>query len=174
MTITREQFITATGREPENDDLERCNCESAGALGHSCCGWNRILNRPVFQFGPEDGMVEVTVASVVETADALRAIYERMNERQGYERDAIPVFVMGDGIYAPAVTIESLPFAVLIRDHQHRTACGYLAQHLDREGAPFLPLPVLRDEGADGTTVIGSVRRVVSNLEFHSVFLMLN
>lgn len=30
MAITAEQFAEATGRQPENDDLERCNCDKAG------------------------------------------------------------------------------------------------------------------------------------------------
>lgn len=50
--ITREQFIAATGREPQDDDLERVNCEHAGKLGHWCCGWNQELNKPQFDVGP--------------------------------------------------------------------------------------------------------------------------
>ncbi len=48
MKITRETFLAATGREPENDDLERCNCKEAGKLGHYSCGWNAAENRPQF------------------------------------------------------------------------------------------------------------------------------
>ncbi len=40
--ITAEQFKEATGHEPFNDDLERCNCEKAGQLLHMSCGWNHI------------------------------------------------------------------------------------------------------------------------------------
>jgi hypothetical protein len=50
--ITREQFIAATGREPQNDDLERCNCAYAGTMGHLCCGWNEQRNLPQFECGP--------------------------------------------------------------------------------------------------------------------------
>lgn len=50
--ITREKFIEATGREPEQDDLERVNCYLAGLIGHSCCGWNEGLDRPQFDVGP--------------------------------------------------------------------------------------------------------------------------
>lgn len=50
--ITREKFVEATGREPEQDDLERCNCERAGQIGHLCCGWNALLNMPQFEVGP--------------------------------------------------------------------------------------------------------------------------
>jgi len=53
MTITREQFIAATGEEPMNDDLDRCNCTKAGQAGHYSCGWNRKHNMPVFMVGPE-------------------------------------------------------------------------------------------------------------------------
>lgn len=175
MTITHEQFIKATGREPDNDDLERCNCENAGMAGHYSCGWNRVLNRPVFQVGPEDRMIEHRVSSVVETIDVLRDFYHLKNMGRPAVIDDMFVIVMGDGVDANAVTIESQPFAVFIRpQNRHHTACGFLAQHMDREGAPFLPLPVLRDDGADGTTVIGSVRRVVSSPDANTAFLMLN
>lgn len=52
-TITAEYFQEATGREPKDDDLERCNCSSAGALRHSMCGWNWDKNLPCFEVGPE-------------------------------------------------------------------------------------------------------------------------
>lgn len=48
MPITREQFISATGREPRDDDLDRCNCPFAGKLGHWFCGWDEYANRPMF------------------------------------------------------------------------------------------------------------------------------
>ena len=50
--ITREKFIEATGREPEQDDLERVNCPYAGGLMHSCCGWNDLLDCPQFEVEP--------------------------------------------------------------------------------------------------------------------------
>lgn len=46
--ITREMFIAATGYEPVNDDLERCNCPDAGKIGHQSCGWNDVDNIPNF------------------------------------------------------------------------------------------------------------------------------
>lgn len=49
--ITAEKFKEATGREPEDDDLERCNCGKAGQMGHFMCGWNSKLNLPVFMAG---------------------------------------------------------------------------------------------------------------------------
>jgi hypothetical protein len=48
MKITAERFKAATGIEPEQDDLERCNCRQAGAIGHWHCGWDRARNLPVF------------------------------------------------------------------------------------------------------------------------------
>jgi hypothetical protein len=46
--ITREHFIDATGRDPVNDDLDRCNCPYAGQMGHFLCGWDSGLELPVF------------------------------------------------------------------------------------------------------------------------------
>lgn len=54
--ITREIFIAATGREPENDDLERCNCPKAGQIGHWMCGWNEEKNLPQFEVGARGTM----------------------------------------------------------------------------------------------------------------------
>lgn len=50
--ITAEMFKAAMGYEPENDDLQRCNCALAGELGHTQCGWNWDHNKPQFCFGP--------------------------------------------------------------------------------------------------------------------------
>jgi hypothetical protein len=47
-TITAERFKLATGREPERDDLERCNCERAGEIGHWACGWDTEHDLPMF------------------------------------------------------------------------------------------------------------------------------
>lgn len=52
--ITAEQFKLATGYEPANDDLERCNCPQAGELGHWQCGWCEVKNRPRFMCGCMD------------------------------------------------------------------------------------------------------------------------
>ena len=49
--ITAEMFKEFTGREPMDDDLERCNCKKAGKPGHMQCGWNRVLNLPRFEVG---------------------------------------------------------------------------------------------------------------------------
>jgi hypothetical protein len=53
LTITEKMFISATGNQPVNDDLERVNCRWAGTDRHRMCGWNREANLPVFMAGPE-------------------------------------------------------------------------------------------------------------------------
>ena len=45
----REKFIEATGREPQDDDLERVNCKQAGEIGHMCCGWDDVDDKPEFE-----------------------------------------------------------------------------------------------------------------------------
>lgn len=52
--IDRKRFVEATGREPEQDDLERCNCPDAGAIGHLCCGWDNAADKPQFEIGPRE------------------------------------------------------------------------------------------------------------------------
>ena len=47
--ITAEYFEQATGRKPEQDDLDRSNCPLAGRTFHDCCGWDDELNLPVFE-----------------------------------------------------------------------------------------------------------------------------
>ena len=51
--MTAEDFFMATGREPENDDLERVNCPDAGKPAHTQCGWNWSWNAPVFEVGTQ-------------------------------------------------------------------------------------------------------------------------
>lgn len=47
--ISAKKFKEATGREPENDDLERVNCEKAGKVGHWGCGWCEKHSGPRFE-----------------------------------------------------------------------------------------------------------------------------
>lgn len=49
--ITEEQFKLATGRAPEQDDLERSNCPDAGQPRHHQCGWCEEHNKPRFVCG---------------------------------------------------------------------------------------------------------------------------
>jgi hypothetical protein len=46
--ITAEQYEAAVGHPPEQDDLERSNCDKAGQIGHECCGWDHERNLPEF------------------------------------------------------------------------------------------------------------------------------
>ncbi len=46
--ITRAKFKAATGVDPVDDDLERCNCKKAGEAAHWMCGWDEKRNLPVF------------------------------------------------------------------------------------------------------------------------------
>lgn len=46
--ITAQHYLDATGVAPEQDDLERCNCDKVGQTGHSMCGWNWYRNMPNF------------------------------------------------------------------------------------------------------------------------------
>ena len=52
--ITEELFKQYVGREPQDDDLDRCNCNNAGKAGHNMCGWNNKQNLPVFMVGKEE------------------------------------------------------------------------------------------------------------------------
>jgi len=48
MEITKNIFRTKMGYDPEDDDLDRCNCKEAGNLGHECCGWCKIHDKPMY------------------------------------------------------------------------------------------------------------------------------
>jgi hypothetical protein len=49
--ITHEKYIAATGFSPERDDLDRCNCQLAGEIGHFSCGWCEHCDKPRFVCG---------------------------------------------------------------------------------------------------------------------------
>jgi hypothetical protein len=46
--ISAEQYEAAVGHAPEQDDLDRSNCDKAGQIGHSQCGWDHKRNLPEF------------------------------------------------------------------------------------------------------------------------------
>jgi hypothetical protein len=46
--VNAEEFKAKTGQEPENDDLERVNCDKVGQVGHFMCGWCLHCDRPKF------------------------------------------------------------------------------------------------------------------------------
>lgn len=48
MTYTSAQYREMTGHDPEQDDLERLNCEQAGKAGHSQCGYCPEHHKPRF------------------------------------------------------------------------------------------------------------------------------
>lgn len=48
MPCTADDFKRATGREPQQDDLERVNCDQVGEIGHMTCGWCHTHNAPAF------------------------------------------------------------------------------------------------------------------------------
>lgn len=56
--ITAEEFEKATGHAPVQDDLERCNCDKVGQMGHWQCGWDEERNLPVFVTGYRDFIEE--------------------------------------------------------------------------------------------------------------------
>jgi hypothetical protein len=51
MRITRRIFFQATGRLPQDDDLQRCNCKKAGEPMHLSCGWCDKHGVPIFECG---------------------------------------------------------------------------------------------------------------------------
>ena len=46
--MTSHEFTAKTGYAPEQDDLERVNCEHAGEIGHQMYGWCVICDKPRF------------------------------------------------------------------------------------------------------------------------------
>lgn len=45
--MNAKEYKAATGREPEQDDLERANCKKHGVVwGHACCGVCPICGKP--------------------------------------------------------------------------------------------------------------------------------
>ena len=60
--ITFAQFVSATGRHPTQDDMDRVNYANVGEIGHHNCGWCRICNKPRFEVscGHEAVMIVAT------------------------------------------------------------------------------------------------------------------
>jgi len=48
MKWTEKEFLDRVGRSSEQDDLDRCNCDQAGELGHYGCGICEH-HKPVFE-----------------------------------------------------------------------------------------------------------------------------
>lgn len=49
--MNADQFRLFFKRAPQQDDLDRVNCDRVGELGHSCCGVCEKHNKPRFQCG---------------------------------------------------------------------------------------------------------------------------
>lgn len=45
------EFEQKVGRPPENDDLDRVNCDKHGLPGHYFCGWCEMHDKPRFECG---------------------------------------------------------------------------------------------------------------------------
>ena len=55
MQVTAKQFEEMTGFKPEDDDLDRTNCEKAGGITHTMCGVCQKCRKPRFVCGhPHD------------------------------------------------------------------------------------------------------------------------
>ena len=46
--MNAKEFEKLTGDKPENDDLDRVNCDKAGQIGHYCCGLCSKCGQPKF------------------------------------------------------------------------------------------------------------------------------
>ena len=46
--VTKEMFVTAVNREPDEFELDRCNCMYAGEYQHKLCGWCKYCKTPRF------------------------------------------------------------------------------------------------------------------------------
>jgi hypothetical protein len=51
MIITAQRFFAATGNWPEQDDLERANCNARNSVDHTFCGWCEKHDKPRSQCG---------------------------------------------------------------------------------------------------------------------------
>ena len=45
------RFVAATGRVPQQDDLERSFCVNSGKVGHIACGWCPVHHKPRYICG---------------------------------------------------------------------------------------------------------------------------
>lgn len=116
--ITAKKFKEATGRAPENDDLERCNCKGAGQISHLGCGWCDEHNSPRFDcgciakvstdpFAPQE--YEVNVFRIITQSKTMTL---KANSPQEAMEQAIE---NANGAYARYVTVEgSAPFTATI------------------------------------------------------------
>jgi len=65
--MNAKEFKRILGREPEQDDLDRVNCQLAGQTGHSDCGWCKTCNHPNFEcLCPAEGKTIFLPATMTE------------------------------------------------------------------------------------------------------------
>lgn len=77
-----KQFEKRTGRPPQDDDLERVNCDEAGSPGHTQCGWCGKHDAPFceclcvcgYEAQRDPRKVDQKMASLVRKFDLLRLL----------------------------------------------------------------------------------------------------
>ena len=72
MKITAAHFHARVGSAPQDDDLERCNCQHSSEIGHSSCGWNYTQGLPVFMVGKDDPVELLTLPEALELSLKVR------------------------------------------------------------------------------------------------------
>lgn len=78
--MNAQEFFEVVGREPEQDDLARANCEKAGQVGHKSCGICSICGKPNFIcFGHEVTELDTLRAQNEKLREALRQINNSNN-----------------------------------------------------------------------------------------------
>lgn len=76
--VSREMFVAAMGRGPEQDDLERANCPDAGKVGHFMCGWDKAANLPVVEAAARRGWAGYLAAPPAVQESMMRTAVRRM------------------------------------------------------------------------------------------------
>lgn len=139
---TAKMFETILGFKPLNDDLQRINCPDAGKPGHMSCGWNYVLDQPVFQ----------SCASDVDTSGFIAKLatfesnhYNRLNKK-----------VRHGAHWLLAETVQL--FYVELNDLEERQPETVLAVYNKLETAAFdLTLPV----GSRSTLVTDAMLEII-------------
>ena len=49
--MDEKEYKDKVGHSPENDELERVNCQLHGAPGHYFCGWCEKHDKPRYECG---------------------------------------------------------------------------------------------------------------------------
>lgn len=93
--VDADTYTAATGRPPQDDDLDRANCDRAGDFGHITCGWDTTRNIPGY------------AAATTSVRHARTAVIDgttlRLHDRAGIVAAAITLTIPpGDKPYAAA------------------------------------------------------------------------